>query len=308
MQDWDDLRWLLAVLRAGSASRAAAVLGTSTTTVTRRLVVIEERLNTVLFARRPEGLVPTSAALALRPVAEAAEQAALAVGGTLAALLDAPVGVVRVTMPQEIGDRIVLPVMGAFLDAHPGLSLELDLSASLVDLLRQEADIAVRTIRPEHGDQLVVSRLRDTDFGVYGTAERVGDGDPERLRRGAPWVRWGGVHNPIAAFYDQVADVRLVVSALSSVRAAAEAGVGLALLPTAIGTCAPRLIRVPFPDLPAGGPLWIVGHAATRDVPRVRAVWRFLEGVFRPVDGRDEDALLRARAAAAYGLSFPTPP
>jgi DNA-binding transcriptional LysR family regulator len=305
MHDWDDLRWLLAVLRAGSASRAAADLGTSTTTVTRRLAGVEERLDTVLFARRPEGLVPTPAALALRPVAEAAEQAALAVSGTLAALLEAPAGVVKLTMPQEVADRIVLPVLGDFLDAHPGLSLDLDLSVGLLDLRRQEADIAVRTVRPDHGDQLVVSRLRDTAFGVYGTVERVGDGDPERLKREAPWIRWGGVHNPIAAFYDEVQVVRLVVPALSSVRAAAEAGVGLALLPTAIGTCAPRLVRVPFPDLPAGGPLWIVGHTASRDVPRVRAVWRFLEEVFRPVEGRDEDALLRARAAAAYGLSFP---
>lgn len=308
MQDWDDLRWLLAVLRAGSASKAAAALGTSTTTVTRRLAALEERLDVVLFARTPEGLTATAAALALRPAAEAAEQAALAVQGTLASLREAPVGLVRVTMPQEIAERIVLPVLPELLDAHPGLVVDLDLSTGLLDMRRQEADLAVRTIRPTVGDQLVVTRLRDTAFAVYGTAARVGDGDPARLRAEAPWVRWGGVGNPVADFYDGVRHVRLVASALSSVRAAAEAGVGLALLPTAVGVCAPRLVEVPFPDVPGGGPLWLVGHEATRDVPRVRAVWRFLDEVFRPVPGRDEDALLRTRAAAAYGLVFPPLP
>jgi DNA-binding transcriptional LysR family regulator len=305
MQDWDDLRWLLAALREGSASRVAAALGTTTTTVTRRLAALEERLDVVLFARTPEGLVPTPAAHALREPAEAAERAALGVSGALAALRQEPVGTVRVTMPAEVAERIVLPVLPELLDRHPGLHVALDLTVEVRDLVRQEADLAVRTVRPDHGDQLVLTRLRDSAFAVYGPPELLGDGDPDRLRREAPWVRWGGGAGPIAAFYDTVTHVRLTTPALSAVRAACEAGVGLALLPTSLGACSARLAPIPFPDVPASTPLWLVGHAATRDVPRVRAVWTFLEEVFRPVPGRDEDAVLRERVARAYGITFP---
>jgi DNA-binding transcriptional LysR family regulator len=307
MQDWDDLRWLLAALREGSASRAAAALGTTTTTVTRRLTGLEERLGVVLFARTPEGLVPTPAAQVLREPAEAAERAALGVSGALAALREEPVGTVRVTMPSEVAERIVLPVLPELLDRYPGLHLVLDLTVEVRDLVRQEADLAVRTVRPEHGDQLVLTRLRDSAYAVYSPPELLGDGDPARLRREAPWVAWGGEAGPIAAFYKDVTHVRLTSPALSAVRAACEAGVGLALLPTSLGACSARLTPVPFSDLPESTPLWLVGHAATRNVPRVRAVWTFLEGVFRPVPGRDEDTTLRARVSRAYSITFPEP-
>jgi DNA-binding transcriptional LysR family regulator len=208
-------------------------------------------------------------------------------------------------MPAEVAERIVLPVLPELLDRYPGLHVALDLTVEVRDLVRQEADLAVRTVRPEQGDQLVLTRLRDSAYAVYGPRELRGD--PDHLRRHAPWVRWGGGAGPIAAFYDTVTNVRLTTPALSAVRAACEAGVGLALLPTSLGACSARLAPIPFPDVPASTPLWLVGHAASRDVPRVRAVWTFLEEVFRPVPGRDEDAVLRERVSRAYGITFPAP-
>ena len=122
-----------------------------------------------------------------------------------------------------------------------------------------------------------------------------------------PWLRWGGAHNPVADWYDELpagSHVALRTESVSVALAAAEAGLGLVLLPVALGHCAPRLVQVPWPRLPAPTPLWLVTHASLREVPRVRVVWEFLDDLFRAQPGLDEAAALRARLRRAYGVEW----
>src|ERR1700704_3255885 len=77
MLDWSDLRFLLEVARTGTLAAAGRKLGVDNTTVGRRLSALERDLGARLFARTPDGLVPTPAGEAIRVAAEEMEQAVL---------------------------------------------------------------------------------------------------------------------------------------------------------------------------------------------------------------------------------------
>ncbi|MFG6485194.1 LysR family transcriptional regulator [Roseateles sp. BYS78W] len=164
---WELLHTLLGVLREGSLSGAARVLGLTQPTVGRHIAALEAALGQVLFTRSPTGLLPTEAALALRGHAEQMETAAAALqraassrGG------NEPAGTVRVTASEVIGIEVLAPVFAALRERHPGLVLELALSNRVQDLLRREADIAVRMTPPEQG-QLIARRIGAIDIGLH---------------------------------------------------------------------------------------------------------------------------------------------
>src|SRR5262249_36968072 len=96
----------------------------------------------------PSGLVPTEAALNLVPHAEAMAAAADALVRAASGEADEPRGTVRVTASEFIGSLVLPRMLAPFREAHPGISIELALSNRNADLLRHEADIAVRMAPP----------------------------------------------------------------------------------------------------------------------------------------------------------------
>lgn len=163
---WDLLRTLLGVLREGSLSGAARALDLTQPTVGRHVAALEQALGQPLFTRSPTGLRPTDAALALRGHAEQMEAAAAALQRAATARGDALSGTVRVTASEVIGVEVLAGVFAALRERHPGLVLELALSNQLQDLLRREADIAVRMTPPEQG-QLMARRIGSIELGLF---------------------------------------------------------------------------------------------------------------------------------------------
>ena len=147
--DWNLYRSLLAVLDSGSLSGAARALGLAQPTIGRHIEALEDALGGgSLFTRSGSGLRPTRAALALATHARAMAVAAEALIRTATGDPDNISGVVRVTASQIVGAEVLPPLLRDFRETHPLVDIELALSNQMENLLRRDADIAVRMARP----------------------------------------------------------------------------------------------------------------------------------------------------------------
>lgn len=163
---WDHYRTLLAVLDAGSLSGAARRLGLSQPTVGRHIEQLEADLGLPLFTRSPIGLRPTDFARTLRRHVESMAAAAATAARDASGEADSASGVVRITAPDVMGVEVLPPILADFNARHPEVVIELDLSNRTEDLLRREADIAVRTVRPAQG-ALLARRIGTVPLGLY---------------------------------------------------------------------------------------------------------------------------------------------
>ncbi|MBA3811600.1 MAG: LysR family transcriptional regulator [Caulobacteraceae bacterium] len=146
---WDLYRSFLAVMDAGSLSGAARDLAIAQPTVGRHIEALERSLGCgALFTRSPGGLRPTSVARALAPQARAMASAAETLARTASGEGGEVRGAVRLTASDIVGVEVLPPILTAFREAWPKVDIELALSNRLEDLLRRDADIAVRMARP----------------------------------------------------------------------------------------------------------------------------------------------------------------
>jgi DNA-binding transcriptional LysR family regulator len=164
---WELWRSFLSVLREGSLSAAARALGLTQPTLGRHIGALEAALGgTSLFTRSARGLLPTEAALALRPEVEAMAAAAEALLRTASGPAAAATGIVRITASEIIGGEVLPAILAALRAAHPGIIVELVLSNRSEDLLRRDADIAIRMVRPTQ-QALVARHLGEVVLGLY---------------------------------------------------------------------------------------------------------------------------------------------
>jgi DNA-binding transcriptional LysR family regulator len=312
---WDDAQVLLALLQARSFSGAGARLGVNASTASRRLDALEAALGAHLFDRTPDGVLATAAAEALAPHAEAMERAAADLALAAQGREALAEGEVRLTAPPGVAEFLVAPALPRLLRRHPGLRVALDASVAYADLTRREADLALRTARPTSGD-LVAKKLGDAWGAVYGAPAYVAELGTLRHLDEARWIDWGPdlAHLPAAQLVASrvpEAAVALRTSHMGTQLAAAAAGVGVLLVDHHTArTCG--LAEVPLSpalrrSLPPlhGGALWLVVHRALREIPRISAVWAFLEetargaGLSQEPGGRDAVAVRAPRPGAS---------
>lgn len=283
---WDDVRLFLALGRARTVGEAARSLGVDASTVSRRLVALEQALGTTLFDRGRDGVEPTEAAERLMPVAEVIEESMSRFALEADGLERSPSGLVRIACPPDVAEVVVAPLLPELCRRYPALRVEIDPGEAVVDLTRREADLALRTVRPERGD-LVTTRLAITRWVLATAAKRARALGTLRAWADAPWIafgerlagtppaRWLATHAP---------DVDPVVrtDSLMLQLALAARGVGVALVPEASAAhygLALVAVGKRLAPAAAGWPsvdLFLVTHRALRHVPRVRAVWDLL--------------------------------
>ena len=165
--DWHLFRAFLAVVREGSLSGAARVLGTTQPTMGRQVAALEASLGVKLFTRSLDGLSPTEAGMRLIPSAEAMAAAVEAAQRSASGEIDEERGTVRITASDVIGAEVLPTMLAEFHSLNPRISAELALSNRNEDLLRGDADIAVRMVRPTQG-ALIARRIGRIDIGLYG--------------------------------------------------------------------------------------------------------------------------------------------
>ena len=163
---WEYYRSLLAVLKHGSLSGAARALGITQPTVGRHIAALEKELGATLFTRSQQGLLPTEVALALRPHAETMEHTAALMARAASSQGQDVAGTVRIAASEVVGVEVLPPILASLRERHPELVIELVLSNKVQDLLRREADIAVRMLRPRQ-EQLVARKVGDIELGLH---------------------------------------------------------------------------------------------------------------------------------------------
>ncbi len=164
---WELYRSFLAILREGSLSGAARALGLTQPTIGRHLDALETALGLSLFTRSQHGLTPTDAALELRPYAESLQSTADALLRAASGHGEGVRGVVRITASEVIGAEVLPRIIADLQAQHPDLVVELVLSNRTDDLLKREADIAVRMTRPTQ-QALVAKRIGAIRLGFHG--------------------------------------------------------------------------------------------------------------------------------------------
>ncbi len=164
--DWGLIRSFLAVLDHGSLLGAARALRMSQPTVGRHVLELESQLGVVLFERTGRGLVPTAMALQLAVAARNMEAGAQQLSRTLAGAQTQTKGTVRITASVPVAAYLMPSMLVALRVAHPDIQVELVSSNQVSNLLRREADIAVRMVRPEQSS-LVARKLGLVGLGAY---------------------------------------------------------------------------------------------------------------------------------------------
>jgi DNA-binding transcriptional LysR family regulator len=163
---WELYRTFLAVLREGSLSGAARSLGLTQPTIGRHIDALEQAVGFQLFTRSQHGLAPTEAAAELRPYAEELSATAAALLRVASAQGGAVRGAVRITASEVIGAEVLPAILARLHQQYPELVIELVLSNAVEDLLRRDADIAVRMVKPSQG-ALVARHLGEIKLGLH---------------------------------------------------------------------------------------------------------------------------------------------
>jgi DNA-binding transcriptional LysR family regulator len=287
--DWDDLRHLLAVARHGSTLAAGRALGVDQSTVQRRLVELERRLGQSLVQRQPTGYRLTEFGHEMLPFAEAVEQAALAFERQVRTLGGEATGLIRMTCPEPIVNRITQTgLLERFHARHPALRVQFVMSDRYLDLMQGDADVALRSGDTDDAE-LIGRKIADSVWAVYasqGYIERhgrpdriedlarhalVGFDDTMARHRVVQWLRKVAPDVPLAARSQSV--LGLIYSV--------KAGMGVGPLPVPLGDAEPDLVRLfgPVVELTR---IWRL--LTTRELRRTPKVSAFFDFIVEEID------------------------
>ena len=278
MLPWDDLQSFLAIARNGTLSAAARALGVQQTTMGRRLAGLEARAGARLLAKTPAGYVLTPAGEAVLGNVERIEAEALAVERRITGRDIRLEGVVRVTTIEIFAVELLTAAFAELRRAHPGIQLEVAADARSLSLARREADIAVRLARLTQQD-LAVRKLGAMGFGVYASAAYLERHGPPDFAAGAPGHACilnlaDGMGLPEMTWFASLthqAQAAVRHNSRYGQRAAAEAGMGLAVLSRFMGD-GTGLRRLATPSPAPLREVYLAVHQDIRHTPRIRAV------------------------------------
>lgn len=178
---WDHYRTFLVVAKDGSLTGAARRLGLTQPTAGRHIDALEQSLGVPLFTRSQRGLMPTPAALMLMPHVEAMAAAEAAMKRTASGEAGVEAGCVRVTASEVVACEVLPSVLAPFCRSHPAIEVEISVGNRVQDLLRRDADIAVRTQRPTQA-ALIAKRVGRARIGLFAHRAYIeARGMPERI-------------------------------------------------------------------------------------------------------------------------------
>jgi DNA-binding transcriptional LysR family regulator len=281
--DWDLVRSFLAALEHGSLLGAAKALKSSQPTLGRHIAELETQLGVPLFERTGRGLRPTAMALTVAESAREMEQAAFKLAQGLAKAQDKLEGTVRLTASTTVSTYLLPELLSKMHDVLPGIQVELVSSNAVSNLLRREADIAVRMVPPQQSS-VIARRVGKVALGAYAHeryVKRYGiPRDPMDLKTHRvighdqdPNIIVGFRHfglNLTPDFFPVRCDD--FVAYWHMVRA----GLGIGFVADYVARTDPDvqavLSQLAIPPLP----VWLAVHREIRGTPRIRAVYDFL--------------------------------
>lgn len=281
--DWSQLQSFAAVAEHGSLSAAARALGSSQPTLSRHIAQLETELGVRLFLRGKAGMVPTQRGHDLVEhvvnMADAAARFSMVSQGRGTDLA----GTVRITASRVVASYVLPALLTEMREQYPEIQVEIVASDTSENLLRREADIALRMYRPLQND--VISRhVADVPVAAYAAHAYI-------ARHGAPATLAAFLDHTLIGYDrstllidgfaragfpvtadafalrcdDQVVGWEMVV-----------AGCGIGFGQMQVGDADPRVVRVSGDTALASLPMWLTAHPELRSTPRVRRVYDWL--------------------------------
>jgi DNA-binding transcriptional LysR family regulator len=286
---WELYRSFLGVLNHGSLSGAARALGVAQPTIGRHVAALEKSLGLALFTRSQTGFLPTEAGQSLRMYAESLQSTVAALERAAASQGTGVSGSVRITASDVIGVEVLPPIVARLRDRHPGLAVELALTDRVQDLVRREADIAVRMMRPRQG-LLVARRVGQIVLGLHAHQNYLS-------RHGTPKTIADLANHALIGFDEITAFIRDAGKKFSVWRREAfsmrtdnslaqlaliRSGAGIGVCQAAIARRDGQLVRILPKQFAMPLETWITMHKDLRNSPRCRVTFDAL------VEGLDQ--------------------
>lgn len=281
--EWTALRDFVSVAESGSLSGAARVLGISQPTLGRRIEHLEKQLNARLFNRTTRGLALTETGERVLAHAQRMSEQALAIERIASGANQQLEGSVRVTLTDMMGNRWLPGKLAEFYARFPGLRLEIVVENRTLDLIKREADVAVRFARPQQLD-LVTRRAIPVRYGLYAASDYLAEyGRPAHVRdlrqhyfvsydesifSNASLKRLEKLFGPERVLYRSTSN--------EGVLAAIKEGVGLGLAACYFAEQGHGLERLMATKLDHAFEAWVVTHEDLYQNARIRIVFDFL--------------------------------
>ena len=281
--DWNQLKAFLETAETGSLSAAARKLGLTQPTLSRQVAAIEQSMGVTLFERVGKSMALTPTGLDLlehaRAMGAAAEALSLAATGSSQAVR----GVVSVSATDVVATTLLPPLVKKLHDQEPGIAIDVIPSNALSDLLRREADIAIRHVKPEQ-PELIARLIREATAYFYASQDWVNaHGHPRSAEdaarlsfvgsdRSGQYLGYLRTHGlPLSeANFSCYADHSVAHWAL------VRQGMGIGVMMEEIALATPGMVRV-LDDLPpVRFPIWLVTHRELRTSKRIRMVFDVL--------------------------------
>jgi len=253
--DWDKLKSFHAAAETGSLTAAGEKLEISQSAVSRQIAALEEGLGVSLFQRHARGLVLTDSGHALHKSTIEMAAAAQAATSALRDQKETPQGDLIVTAPVAFGSTWLVPRLGKFMEAHPDMRLDLRLDDREYDLLKLEAECALRLWPADKAD-LIQRKLTNLSMNLYAAPEYIekhgAPAAPEELDNHTI-ISYGARRSPMQDMNwaqrigrdDKPArEPQLRVNNVFAMLRAVQAGIGIAELPNYMAATMPELVKV----------------------------------------------------------------
>jgi len=281
--DWNQVRAFLATAEEGSYSGAARALNTTQPTVGRQIAALEVSLGVTLVERSVKGQTLTQAGRDLLDHVRMMGEAATLISMTADRQSQEVSGEVTITATDLLSAAILPAILQPLRETAPGISVRINASSDIQNLMQREADISIRHVRPDQPD-LIGRHVGDFRANLYAASTYLDRaGRPRTLREAADHTFVGNAdpERLMAPMHNMGIPVRaesFVMSSESGVVAweLLKAGYGVSMQPEVLGEAEPGVEKVlaDFPSLEF--PIWLVTHRELQTSPRIRVVFDLL--------------------------------
>lgn len=281
--DWNQLKAFLETAETGSLSAAARKLELTQPTLSRQVAAIEQHMGVTLFERVGKTMALTHTGLELLEHARAMGAAAEALGLAATGRSQAVGGVVSVSATDMVAAQLLPPLVLQLREQEPGIAIEVISSNAVSDLLRREADIAIRHVKPEQPD-LIARLIREASAGFYASEDWVRiHGHPRNAEEAAHLAfvgsdRSGQYLGYLLQHGLTLSEANFSCYAEHSVASwsLVRQGMGIGAMMDEIAGDTPGVVRVLDDVPPVRFPIWLVSHRELRTSRRIRVVFEAL--------------------------------
>ncbi|MFC4348467.1 LysR family transcriptional regulator [Kordiimonas lipolytica] len=288
MLDWDDLKYFLAMAEQGSLSAAARKLNVSQPTLSRRLTALEENVGAEIFSRTRTGLEMTALGEQMMNHARHMQDDVHAIERLITGHDSSLQGSVIISCTEAIGSLWLVEKLLGFRKQYPGITVDVKVDNAVSDLLRREADIALRMFRPVQND-LICKRTVSMAYGYYAHKDYLAEhGTPKSM---ADMKKFDFIlpHDEILAYTST--EHRKSIGApkgaafrsnnLIALAAAVKAGYGIGAYSCLAAANDPDLVRLFDDYVVFSSDIWLVSHTELRRSARIRAMYDYLGDILQ---------------------------